>query len=153
MDYFKQVLRSFLGLSIGVLVYWIAMIISFPISHLVYTRALQNENMTHLPAGSEETFPIVFGSPLMVGWLFLFFAVTSFLAVFVANTFVKNQISLNWLLICICLCYQFSLITMKYNAPLTFGLIACGVISSYLAHRTHGKPRRRSDVQAAGDNR
>ncbi|MCB2173898.1 hypothetical protein KQH41_01385, partial [bacterium] len=104
MNYFKQVLVSFLGLSIGVLVYWIAMIVSFPISHLVYTRALQNENMTHLQAGSEETFAIVFQSPLMIGWLFLFFTVTSFLAVFVANTFVKNQISLNWLLICICLC-------------------------------------------------
>ncbi|SHI02243.1 hypothetical protein SAMN02745124_03278 [Desulfofustis glycolicus DSM 9705] len=153
MDYFKQVLRSFFGLSIGVLFYWFAMIISFPISHLVYNRALQNENMTHLRAGTEETFAIVFGSPLMIGWLFLFFAVTSFLAVFVANTFVKNQISLNWLLICICLCYQFSLITLEYNVTLTFSLIACGVISSYLAHRTHGKPVGRSGAQVAGNGR
>lgn len=153
MNYFKQVLVSFLGLSIGVLVYWMAMIVSFPISHLVYTRALQNENMTHLQAGSEETFAIVFQSPLMIGWLFLFFTVTSFLAVFVANTFVKNQISLNWLLICICLCYQFSMITMKYNVPLTFGLIACGIISSYLAHRRHNKPKGRSGDQVAGNDR
>ena len=151
MDYFKQVLRSFLGLCIGVLLYWIAMIITFPISRLVYIRTLQNENMTHLPAGSEETFAIVFQSPLMIGWLFLFFAVTSFMAVFVANAFVKNQISLNWLLICICLCYQFSLITLEYIALLTLSLIGCGVISSYLAHRTNRKSSRRRSAEAAGN--
>ncbi len=127
----KNQLRKILSLIIGILIYFLLLILALPITYPIYLLAIGDGTILGHVTNNQELLATVSKIPLMILWSTIVVFTITFLTVQITERQIKVKYRYNWLLTGVLVTLMFSKSIYPYNkfqfvASCLFGMLgAC----------------------------
>ena len=133
------ILEKLSAIFLGIIIYWILLLLSFPVFKFVADWSLGYENLSLVVQGYQRQMALSFQEPLMMIWVLVFPTIACFLAVSASIKLLNNKFKLNWFIIGLLIAIQYGFALIKHNIALGVGVLSVAILSSYFANRKYSR--------------